>query len=244
MPYPIRRSKTFKSRTRIRTRRFKTTKSRTVRRPTKRNMLVSRNKTLFPPRFKMKMRYTDTFVSQTNGVSANWQQYMLNGLYDPLITGTGHQPRGFDQICPVLYASYNVTGCKVLIEGRFESANLDTAPVTGQLYVGAQPSGTVVLPGSWSEALETKEFDVITRTDQQYVRFSKYYDIAKVVGVPRFKVVNEANYTGTSAANPTAGAVLSVGFIEAHPNQVVNFNYSITLVFYVEFFGPTLLPQS
>ena len=108
---------------------------------------------------------------------------MLNGLYDPLITGTGHQPRGFDQVCPVLYASYNVTGCKVLIEGRFESANLDTAPVTGQLYVGAQPSGTVVLPGSWSEALETKEFDVITRTDQQWVRFSKYYDIAKVVGV-------------------------------------------------------------
>lgn len=239
---PVERSKKFKPR---RTRRIRRVRQRRTYRKTYRpNMLVSHNKTLFPPRFKMKMRYTDTFVSQTNGVSASWQQYMLNGLWDPLVTGAGHQPRGFDQICPVLYTAYNVTGCKVMIEGRFESSNLDTAPVTGQLYVGAQPSGSVVLPGSWSEALETKEFSVITRTDQQWVRFSKYYDIAKVIGIPRSKVTNNSNYNGTSAANPISGVILSVGFIEAHPNQVINFNYSVTLVFYVEFFGPALLPQS
>ena len=236
------RSRNFRPR---RTRRYRRVRRRrNYRRTYRPTMLVSRSKTLFPPRFKMKMRYTDSYVTQTNGVSANWQQYMLNGLYDPYITGTGHQPRGFDQICPVIYTAYNVTGCKVMIEGRFESANLDTAPVTGQLYVGAQPSGAIVLPGSWSEALETKEFSCITRTDQQWVRFSKYYDIAKVIGIPRSKITNNPNYNGTSAANPTAGAVLSVGFIEAHPNQVINFNYSITFVFYVEFFGPAFLPQS
>ena len=100
---PVERSKSFKPRRTRRIRRVR--RRRTYRKTYRPNMLVSHNKTLFPPRFKMKMRYTDTFVSQTNGVSANWQQYMLNGLWDPLITGTGHQPRGFDQICPVLYVS-------------------------------------------------------------------------------------------------------------------------------------------
>lgn len=241
---PSRRVTTFRRRPRRYNRRARPRTRRPLRRYARRSMLVSHHKTLFPPRFKMKLRYTDTFVSQTNGVSANWQQYILNGLYDPLSTGTGHQPRGFDQICPVLYTGYNVTGCKVLIQGRFESANLDTAPVTGQLYVGAQPSSSVNLPGSWSEALETKEFSVISRTDQQVVRFSKYFDIARVIGIPRSKIVNNPNYNGTSVSNPVTGATLSIGFIEAHPNQVINFCYSVTLIYYVEFFGPAFLPQS
>jgi len=42
-------------------------------------------------------------------------RFALNGMYDPNISGTGHQPLFFDQMT-ALYNHYTVIGCKAIVE--------------------------------------------------------------------------------------------------------------------------------
>ena len=90
----------------------------------------------------------------------------MNGLFDPDITGFGHQPMGFDQLCPTLYQSYVVTGCKMILEGRFMSNNLDTNPVTGNIIIGGVTPLLTALPGDIGVANEARQYITITRGDQ------------------------------------------------------------------------------
>lgn len=48
--------------------------------------------------------------------------WAANGVYDPDITGVGHQPRGFDQIM-ALYDHYVVIGAKITVDFVHDSGN-------------------------------------------------------------------------------------------------------------------------
>lgn len=62
----------------------------------------------FQPRWMyLEMKYSDQFLITLLGGNVLDQNYRSNSLFDPDRTGTGHQPRGFDQITP-LYNKYRV----------------------------------------------------------------------------------------------------------------------------------------
>lgn len=62
--------------------------------------------------FLLKTRYVEPDGSLTPAVSPVSAIYSINGLFDPNISGVGHQPLGFDQIMP-LYDHYTVIGAKI-----------------------------------------------------------------------------------------------------------------------------------
>lgn len=65
-----------------------------------------------PAKVMVKHRYVDTIVlSATTGAPSAYF-WSANGMYDPDITGTGHQPLYFDQYS-ALYNHYTVIGAKV-----------------------------------------------------------------------------------------------------------------------------------
>lgn len=69
------------------------------------------------------MRYQERFdINPTTGVPGS---YILsaNGLYDPNVTGTGHQPRGFDQLM-AMYRHYEVK--EALVELWLDPQDLTT----------------------------------------------------------------------------------------------------------------------
>lgn len=70
------------------------------------------SKSPMPTRFYTKLLYTDTYAHTTTVGSTSDCIYSCNGLYDPNITQTGHQPRGFDQIM-TMYNHYTVLGAKI-----------------------------------------------------------------------------------------------------------------------------------
>jgi hypothetical protein len=74
--------------------------------------------TPLPARLHAKLKYV-TYVNLAGGVTPGVNVYSANGLYDPDITGTGHQPRGFDQLI-ALYDHYVVTKseCRVHFVGN------------------------------------------------------------------------------------------------------------------------------
>jgi hypothetical protein len=61
------------------------------------------------------LSYYDFGISVTGaaGIVTNYF-YSANGLYDPDITGTGHQPMGFDQLM-LLYNQYSVIKSKISV---------------------------------------------------------------------------------------------------------------------------------
>lgn len=61
-----------------------------------------------------KLKYSETItIDPAMGVAGTYT-FSANGLYDPNISGTGHQPYGFDQLC-ALYNHYHVTGARMKI---------------------------------------------------------------------------------------------------------------------------------
>lgn len=61
--------------------------------------------------FKTKLRYAEQ-VTLNGGISTFADfVFTANGLYDPSVSGAGHQPYGFDQIMP-MYDHYTVIGAK------------------------------------------------------------------------------------------------------------------------------------
>jgi len=59
----------------------------------------------FPDRLVVKLKYTDQY--SFSGAAPAAQVWRVNSLFDPDLTGTGHQPRYFDQLSAV-YGQYCV----------------------------------------------------------------------------------------------------------------------------------------
>ena len=69
--------------------------------------------TLMPAKYQAKLRYSTTFTLTPSAANIVSQRvFSANGMYDPDVTGVGHQPRGFDQIMS-LYSHYTVTKCEM-----------------------------------------------------------------------------------------------------------------------------------
>lgn len=61
----------------------------------------------FPLKLRTKVVYSDGVSLNPGSVAVAKNSYSLNGLFDPDITGTGHQPMGFDNYMGV-YSKYTV----------------------------------------------------------------------------------------------------------------------------------------
>lgn len=70
----------------------------------------------FPSQIKTVMCYREQYVSINPGAGglAASHVFAANGLYDPNITGGGHQPVGFDQMMD-MYDHYVVTRAKIVV---------------------------------------------------------------------------------------------------------------------------------
>jgi len=75
-----------------------------------------------------KLRYVTSVVANISGSAAGTRIFAANGLYDPDITGTGHQPMGFDQFAGI-YERYLVLHSKLVIKNLAPGAAANAAPV-------------------------------------------------------------------------------------------------------------------
>lgn len=65
-----------------------------------------------PSTITVPMRYVEFFALDAPIGTPTYHTFSANGLYDPNVTGTGHQPMGFDQMM-TLYNHYEVIGSKI-----------------------------------------------------------------------------------------------------------------------------------
>jgi len=116
----------------------------------------------FPKRMVITHKYTEVLAMGASSGAFTKYQFSCNGMYDPNISGTGHQPMYFDQMA-ALYNHYTVIGSKINIkftpsianqEGMYVGCYLDddttTTNVTDISAVSEQTTGkiTVIPPSS------------------------------------------------------------------------------------------------
>lgn len=81
---------------------------------------MSRNATgnVFPTLLRRTLCYSDAYSLASTTGSVALQQFKVNSLFDPDLTGTGHQPRGFDQLCSATgpYKKYRVIATRIALE--------------------------------------------------------------------------------------------------------------------------------
>lgn len=191
----------------IRKKPVKTVKKSTKRKITKkpalpRNMsMVSMGKG-FPKKIKMLHKYHENVqLTSTTGSQANYQ-FSANGMYDPNITGVGHQPMYFDQ-CTALYDHFTVIASKIYYQ--ITQLSTSNGPMSVACYLNDDSTVTPTFDSLMEQS--SAKFASIPAGSNNTYRLSCSYSASKTFG--KGVLANNA-LQGSSAANPTETAVFTL----------------------------------
>lgn len=185
-----------------------------------------------PPQLWTEHRYCQSiemFTANITGLVGSQYAFRLNSLFDPDITGVGHQPLGFDQM-KLFYAKYVVN--KVHIQIRIIFAD-DPNTV---LIAAVTPSSNIVWALSNKFVYELQEQPRVTviaagtSGAEERPTWDADFSIADIEGIPRSKVFNENNYAALATTNPQLSPLLllAAGSWNEGVGKSVRFNVSMT----------------
>jgi len=151
----------------------------------------------FPEQTRSTLRYFATVDVGAATFGTTKQYFRCNGLFDPDITGTGHQPLGFDQLMTI-YTSYVVLGAKIKCTffGR-EDTNSSMSGVVG-IYQDDSTSNTLPFE-ALIEGSGKKKWGVYTASDQKVVLTDTYK--SKVVYSKA--TLADTSQRGTASTDPS-----------------------------------------
>lgn len=159
-------------------------------------ILQVRQLPLFGLRTRRRLQYYDAvlFTGTANAVAT----YVVsaNGAYDPDITGTGHQPMGFDQMM-VFYNHYTVVNAK--LRAVFQNTGTVTA------HAAVSISGTTTTISDLRQLVENGEmvYTNITPTGIAGSSCVLHADTNLTAFQGLEEILDDPNMRGDSASNPT-----------------------------------------
>lgn len=156
-------------------------------------------KTILPSQFqKVTFRYFDSPVLNAAAGATAVHIYRTNGLFDPDLTGVGHQPRGFDQLMP-LYDNYVVIGAKITVRFSWNTSPIATAKEACCVGVClGRDFAPRVVPGEYEED-GYSNFKVITPLQTQELVVTHTFNNA-FLGIK--DPMDEAQIKGDITQNP------------------------------------------
>jgi len=204
----------------------------------------------FPPRKRVTLKYADTYVFTSVAGAVSTQQFRVNACYDPDATGTGHQPRGFDQWCASggPYTRYRVLRSRVAIEaavqGPTESLMQMAAGFSDLSSLPSLPSGsTAITVAPQAELRGWKAVLVPASGGAPPVTLRFEASIADIEGVRPSAIESEDNYSALYSAAPADVAWFSIQ-ANALNGGSATCEAQVELEFDVQFEEPILLAAS
>jgi len=152
---------------------------------------------LFPPRVRKVLRYhTNVSVAITAGAVNNYI-FRANDLFDPDLSGTGHQPMGFDQMM-VFYNHFAVESCRICVNAANTAAGSLHAGVRldASLTPLTSPDQIIEFGGTTYDVLEAKNAYGSSKT------FDLTVDIPRIQGIPRQNITTDPNLRGDAGTSP------------------------------------------
>lgn len=150
-----------------------------------------------PQKMVTKLRYADTFDLNPSAVSQAVASHIFsaNGLYDPNITGVGHQCRGFDQLM-TLYDHYVVLGAKATF-------TFDNSGNEDSMYCGIALRDSSTSIGTLNSCRESGSVrqTITPGTGSRPTVISYKLNPSKFLG--RSRAMSDPELKGSDSANPT-----------------------------------------
>jgi len=152
---------------------------------------------LMPIRYKARLRYSESVKLVGSAAAANAYILTANGLYDPNITGAGHQPMGFDQIM-LWYEHYHVTNCKLTVNFCNNSA---TENIVVGIYIAPDTTITTDFIRLVENGMMVKKWMGPSLSNSKNIcTLSLNANIAKINGQRTILYTND--FRGDVGANP------------------------------------------
>jgi len=178
-----------------------------------------------------KLKYCTAVNTDGNGRFV----FNLNSLFDPDLTGVGHQPYGYDQLA-VLYNRYRVIGTSWHV-----SCLKQSAPVV----LAALPANETTTMLTCSEMRENPRTKFINQNPGAAVKvLSGYTSIPSLVGRTKAQYMADDRYQADVTSNPAEFARLNILVNSSADVPLAGEPLQVTLEFMVEFFDLKHLAQS
>jgi len=202
----------------------------------------------FPDTFRTKVKYADEYTLSSGAATIANQVMHMNGLFDPDLTGVGHQPMWFDQICGAQgsapYGRYRVVGSTIKVTFGNFTAPSTAAGINAPMLVGVIcTKSSSLYPPTTSALLETNNNNVKILGDKsggsdQVVVYNKYN--AKIDwGVD----AGESDLSGPYNGSPTLGFFAHVFKLDNNATAAIVKAY-VEIVYDVVFFARNEVAQS
>lgn len=190
---------------------------------------------MFPDRINMKLKYSQFFSHTGSGLEL--QQFRGNSLFDPDLTGTGHQPNSYDQMS-VLYSKYVVHACSIKI--RINGGSATFIGVSALLAT----SDTAYSASSLDEVREQaySQNRIIANTTGTPQSYMKMYNTSKSIFGKR---IIEEEYAALIGDNPDIIWVYNIYSQDiATIGNAHSIFYVCDLTFYASFYDRNSLDPS
>lgn len=144
---------------------------------------------------RAKLIYSEAFAINAGAGLAAVYVFSANGLYDPNITGIGHQPVGFDEIMAI-YGEFIVLGSTIKVTARNTDADVCQ-------YVGIYLQRNPTTDTDWRKYVENgngyyKVVQTLNNNDTVVLNYS--CDLNKEAG---HAIVDDEGFAGISIQNPS-----------------------------------------
>lgn len=187
-----------------------------------------------PKLFKTSLKYREAINYVSTGSAPNTYVFRANDLFDPNVTSTGHQPRGFDQMMQ-WYNHFTVMASK--IEVRFSATTTNTI-----VCYGVQLSDGITTVGTSQDWAEQPRMVTTVGNAGQLVKLTYNYDTCKFFGITAPVQANQ--FHGTTAASPGEQAYFHILTQPVDPSQLHPIQASVLITYQVIFHGPRLQASS
>lgn len=197
------------------------------------------NQNPFPSTYTTKMKYADSYTL-TN--TSPLQVFNLNGLFDPDQSGLGHQPLGFDQLCPTMYSRYRVSRISWTVIAAPPNTSGTCAMIACRPNNASLPAAPNV--GNWAEKPRTQVRTMAVGGDPMVITGS--VNLAELNGKSFAQYISDDNTAGSSSANPTEIQQLGVQAFDQDGTTLTAFSTKIQVIleYTVTFFDPVIPAQS
>jgi hypothetical protein len=173
----------------------------------------------FPNTFTTKLKYVEV-VELDCGASGIPEQYNFraNSIYDPNLTGTGHQPLGRDEFTAI-YDHYTVIGSKC--KATFYPKGDYTQNVS--MFLGGQLGDTTSVFTNVSEMLEqdTSRGKILTKMgNKASVTQLMKYSPRKMFKLGKGSIVGNSRICAQAGTNPSEDAIFSLYAVQPDGSSV------------------------
>jgi hypothetical protein len=184
-------------------------------------------------RYKCRLNYYEGNVDITSGAgSCGTYIYSANGLYDPDITSTGHQPMSFDQMM-LSFEHYCVVGARMTVTAKNLNATY-LADVALSLNAGSAATSAYATLAE-NGVLVRERLNVSTLPGSQSTLVMPI-NIRRFGSVPT--LLDNPDYAGSVAANPAEQSYFHISVWNAYNVTPVNVICEVFIEYDAWFFEP------